>query len=449
MASMGTNPAGSAVFLRNQISVSSAIFRNEHDANYFGTTRSSDNMDFSISNTGAVFVFNRNTDQKIRKFSFGISYNQTGSYENELIVSGTTPNSIGGYFQSRAQGLPLNLLQTQSGESISNLYAYLGETEGTRGQDAFLGYQGYIIDPVTDDPNNTSYVTNVGAGPYQQDFYTYSDGFMGKYTLNAAIQMGDNIYLGMNINTHSIDYQEATLLIEKHSNNEGINRIEYENYLDVVGDGFSFQLGGIAKISSNLRLSLSFDSPTWLTISEETSQYLETVTVEDGVDFTTIVDPRIINVFEDYNLRTPYKLSSGVAYVFGNSGLISFEYNYKDYASSKLSPSDNSYFTTLNNSISDNLQGSSTFRFGGEYRWKAFSFRGGYFHEGSPYENDTVLSERQAFSFGIGFNNANYSFDVAFNHAQQDAQQSIFMTSNRYNQSSIQNNFLLSFNMNL
>ncbi len=450
MAAIGLNPASSAVYLQNQTSISGAIYGKSNSTNLNGTVTSSDNTDINISNAGGVFVFNNyNDDSPWRKFSIGLTYNQSASFENEIVVRGNTSSTMGDFFQTQANGYPLSSLQTIGGESITDLYAYLGRTEGSRAQTAFLGYQGYIIDPLMNEPSNIAYVSNTGSGNFRQDYFLYSDGFSGKYTLNASAQYTDTFYFGLNINTHAIEYQQASISIERNSNTNGsVKEIDFENYLSVLGDGFSFQLGGIAKVSEALRLSLYYDSPTWYTISEETSQYLESVRTIDGAEITTVVDPRISNLYDEYNLRTPYKIGTGAAYVFGGNGLISIDYSYKDYSSSKLKPGNDPYFAAQNESIKSLLTGSSTISLGGEYRWKAISFRGGFLYEQSPFKDSELMSDRNGYSVGLGYNGGSYMIDFAYSHSEQESAQSILDIAS-FQRTTNSNNFILTLNVNL
>ena len=77
--------------------------------------------------------------------------------------------------------------------------------------------------------------------------------------------------------------------------------------------------------------------------------------------------------------------------VFGKSGIISFEYSHKDYSQIEYD-SNNSYynFNALNNAIDNTFTSSSTYKIGGEYRFKAWSFRGGYRLVESTYKNDKI-----------------------------------------------------------
>lgn len=449
MASIGLNPAASSVFLQNQMSFTPVISDRKNSAWYNGTKTNSNDIDFNVSNAGGVFVWNNYNESPWKKFSVGINFNLTNSFENSLAINGRSGNSIGTYFRNIAQGIPLNLLQLQGGESISELYRFLGETEGTAAQDAFLGYQGFIIDPVEDIPENSNYVSNTGSGSYNQGQYTYSDGYMGQYTLNLSTQYGEHLYFGFNLNTHSINYRESSFFTERNSNNNSsIKYVGFENNLYTLGNGFSFQLGTIAKLNDQIRMSFSFDSPTWYTISEETTQYLESTRIVDGSSEYTNVDPRIINIFRSYNFQTPAKLTAGGAYIFGYQGLISFEYSYKDYGTTKFRPSSDPYFSARNNTIQNELKGSSSIKLGGEYRWNQVSFRGGFGFDESPSKND-LAGDRTTYSFGLGYNAGSYTIDFSYSRSQQDQLETLFPETNTAQVSVARNVFLLTTNINL
>ena len=160
------NPAGSAVFLNSRLTFSTSLFDVENNANYFGNSENSSTVSSAINQMGGVFVINNyKEDSAYKKFTIGFNYDITKNLDNELYIAGTGNTSIGEFFIAQAQGLPLSLLQLQNNESISDLYRYLGENEGTAAQNAFLGYQGYLFDAVDpNNPSNTSYISNIGDG---------------------------------------------------------------------------------------------------------------------------------------------------------------------------------------------------------------------------------------------------------------------------------------------
>lgn len=452
-SAMGSNPAGGAVFLNSNLMFSTSLFDVENQATYFGNSETSYSDNITINQLGGVFVFNNaNTESKFKKFTLGVNYDMNKSLDNELFISGTGTTSIGDFFLLQAQGIPLNLLQLQSGESISDLYRYLGEHEGTAAQNAFLGYQAYLFDPIDpNNPANTSYISNIANGSFNQAYAYLSEGYNSKFTINLATQVTDDLFFGVNINTHTIYFNQSSFFLEKNSNNGSIvNRIGFENNLSVDGAGVSAQLGAIAKIADNLRLGLSLTSPTWYQISEETTQYLESRRTVEGQNYTEIVDPRIINIYDDYTIRTPAKVGASAAYVFGQNGLISFDYSYKDYASIQFRPTNDSFFKNLNSSIDNTLTGVSEYKAGAEYRINQLSLRGGFHYEESPYKNTDILGERMGFSLGAGYHFGRFTADLAYSRSEQKRNQQLYAIglTDTAQINSIYSNFVLSLGFN-
>lgn len=450
----GINPAGGAVFLTSSLMFSASLFDIENDANYFGTNVKSFSDNVALNQLGAVFVINNSNEESIfKKFTIGVNYDMNRNLDNELFIVGTGNTSIGEFFLAQAQGIPLNLLQLQSGESISDLYQYLGESQGTAAQNAFLGYQGFLFDPVDpNNPSNSSYISNIGNGVFNQEYAYLSEGYNSKFTVNLATQITNDLYFGVNINTHTIYFQQSSFLLEKNNNSgSSINRVGFENNLTANGAGVSAQLGAIAKVANNFRFGLSLSTPTWYQISEETTQYLESRRVFEGQNINEIVNPRVINVYEDYTLRTPAKVSASAAYIFGQHGLISFDYAYKDYASIEFSPTNDIFFRDLNSTIGNTLEGVSEYKAGAEYRLNQLSLRGGFHYEESPYKNSEILGERIGFSLGAGYNFGRFTADLAYSRSEQDRNQQLYAIglTDTSEINSVYSNFVLSLGFNL
>ena len=106
--------------------------------------------------------------------------------------------------------------------------------------------------------------------------------------------------------------------------------------------------------------------------------------------------------------------------------MLSFYYSIKDYGSAKFKPTGDSFFAFQNNTINNNLVAASTYRFGGEYRVKQFSFRGGYRFEESPYKNGLTVGDLKGYSFGIGFNLGNTKLDLTYDQATRSSQPQLY-----------------------
>lgn len=414
MAAVALNPASSAVFLSSSANITLGWRGLDSNISYMNGRSVSDVSNFDLMNGGGVFVFDNSNTGDFRKIAVAINYQTTKNFEEGYVVRGTSSNSIDQYFLNYAEGVPLDLLQLRDDESISDLYSYLGSNYGFRAQQAFLGYQAYVIEAAADDPENTSYYSLISPGSFDQRFNYAATGLNGKLTFNAGTQFKDFLYFGINLNSHFINYESSEEISEFNTNSGSeTTEVYFGNSLNTNGDGFSFQVGGIFKLD-DWRIGLSYDSPIWYNIREETTQYLETNSSQD--EFVSIA-PNVLNTYPEYRLQTPYKISGSVAYLFGQSGLISFEYSNKDYTKMKLKPEDDLSFAVTNQQVNQDMQASSTYKIGGEYRISRFSLRGGYRFVESPFKNDDGAGDLTGYSAGLGYDFGSLSLNVAYSLA--------------------------------
>lgn len=427
MSAVSLNPAGSAIFSTSHASLSLSSSSINNDVSYFGNSTSASNSEFDFHQAGVAFVFNSRSDSPWRKIVLSIAYDKLDNYDTNWLARGTNQNnSVDSYFLANANGLPLGDISAFPGESFSDAYIAIGEAFGTRNQQAFLGFESFILEPddINDD-NNTSYTSNVGNGPYDQQYNYAETGYNGKVSFNLATQYQDKIYLGVNLNTHFINYERTSQLFE--SNNAVgpvINEVLFNNRLATLGTGFSFQLGGIAKLNENIRIGLTYDSPTWYSIRDETAQAIETFSADGitGINSNEVftVNPQVINVFPDYRLQTPAKITGSAALIFGKQGLLSFDYSRQDFGSAKFKPSTDPSFAIQNQLIENTLTVANTYRLGGEYKINKFSFRGGYRFEESPYKNEDFYGDLTGYSFGLGYNFGNTKLDLTYDTSERE-----------------------------
>lgn len=431
MSAVSLNPAGSAIFNNTHASASLSSLNINNNVDYFNGTTTASNSEFDLHQGGAAFVMEETDNSPWRKLVLSIAYDKTANFNTDWIARATNSNqltSIGSYFLANANGLPLGNITALENETDSQAYANIGSQFGTQYQDAFLGYASYILEPVDNsDNNNIAYTSNVGAAPNSQQYAYDETGYNGKMSFNIATQFQDNLYLGLNLNSHFINYKRTSQLLENNNATGAvINEVYFKNSLSTLGSGFSFQLGGIFKVNKSFRLGLTYNSPTWYSIEEETAQGIETFS-RDGISANSTntnetfrVNPDVVNVFPEYRLQTPSKLTGSAALVFGKQGLISFDYSRKDYSKTKFKPKDDPSFTAQNDLIAQNLKVANEFRVGAEYKYERFSFRGGYRFEDSPYKNDKFYGDLKGYSLGLGYNFGNTKLDLAYDTAERD-----------------------------
>ena len=428
-SSINVNPAGSAVFLNNQVSFTLSNFNTRNKSNYFGSKATTENNAFDISQAGGVMVFNnQNTKNDWKKIVLAVNYENISNLDNSLDSFGNNPNnSIANYFLSYANpglyntNIPLSTVSDSFYEDLD-----------IRNQQAYLGYQGYVINVDPSNPSNDTYVANVANGNFYHENYMESSGLNGKVSVNFATQYKDKFYFGLNINSHFTDYTKTTTFYEENDNspNSGLKRLLFENYQNTYGNGFSFQLGAIAKVTDKFRTGLSYESPTWYRLTDENQQFLSTAGFNYGNPSNPnlseqIVDSDFLLIYPTYNIQTPSKWTGSLAYVFGKQGLISLDYSMKDYSRTRFKPND-SFFRPLNASIESQLNAASELRIGAEYRIKEWSLRGGYRYEESPYNDKKVVGDLSGFSTGFGYNFGTTRLDMAYAYSQRKSQQSFF-----------------------
>jgi len=430
MSSVNINPASSAIFNTSHASLSLGLFNTKNNISYFNGNNSSSNSNIGLNQLGAAFIFkNNNSNSKWKKFSLGIAYDRSADFDDDWSARGenTNNNSIADYFLANAQDLRLDEISRLSGESFSEAYSEIGSFYGSQNQQAFLGYEGFIIDPLEDTDENAVYTSNIKGGNFSQHYTYASTGYNGKLAFNFATSYNDKFYFGANLNSHFINYERTTFLRERNSNtNSTVTNVGFENNLLTTGSGFSLQLGGIAKITEEFRAGLSYNSPTWYRISDETSQYLESTRLEGVASVNQVINLNVINIYEEYKLQTPSKLTGSLAYVFGKKGLLSFDYAVKDYSNTKFKPTSDGLFSDLNTEINNSLTSAISYRLGGEYRYKQISFRGGYRFEESPYEDDTFYGDLNGYSLGLGYSFGHLNLDLAFSQAKRDIKYQLY-----------------------
>lgn len=436
LSSVNINPAGSSVFSNSTASFTLGIPTIDNDISFFEGRNSNSDSDISLIQGGGAFVFkNRNEYSKWKKFAVSIAYDNTKNYQDNWFAKGTNGtdsfngNSIGDYFLNIAQGLRLDEISALPGETANDAYAEIGNIYGYANQQGFLGYDSFILEPDSTDDDNTSYTSNIANGKFNQEYSLNSTGYNGKVAFNASAQYGEKLYLGINLNSHFLNYERSTFLFEENDNTGSIvNQVGFENTINVNGNGFSFQLGTILKVVEGLRLGLTYDSPTWMTIEEETTQYIETVRDDGGTNVLKIINPQIVNIFPQYKLQTPGKVTGSLAYIFGSKGLISFDYSRKDFSKTKFKPTSDSYFAEQNIIINNDLRAASTYKVGGEYKIKQLSLRAGYRLEESPYTNETTIGDLNGYSLGLGYKFRNISIDLTYDQSEQSRNHQLFST---------------------
>ncbi|WP_418498290.1 outer membrane protein transport protein [Flagellimonas sp.] len=423
LSSLNVNPAGSAVFNYSEVGITGSNHHSNNDVLYGGTLRNTKDNALELNQIGGVFVF-KSTDSPWKKLSLAFNYDMVQNFDNEFFAAGSSTSGIDNYFLNFAQGQPLGPLRVQQGEYIEDAYLDIGANLGYAAQQAFLGFQAGLIEPDVDDDANTGYFSNAEYSSLNQSYLRTTSGYNSKFTLNVATQYEENLYLGATVNFHNVLYDRVTYFDETGYNQASpVQSTSFDNFLHTEGYGFSFSLGAIAKLNESVRVGGSYQSPTWYRLTDDTSQRINSTLAVEDINF---INFGIVNLYDEYKIRTPEKYTGSLAIVFGQDGLISFDYGYQDMSKAELGPTSDPNFAAENDFISTELGAVNSFKLGGEYRIERVSLRAGYRFEESPYENTDFVGDLNGFSAGIGYDFGGSRLDLAYSRSEQDVNTYLF-----------------------
>ena len=121
LSSIAVNPAGSAILNNGHFSLSFGTDNKSGEVNLISSSNNFDKSNFTLNQIGGVVNFEKlNGENKWKKISLGISYNQSKNNFNEYSVYNVTNyNSIDSYFLNNADGLRLDQISAFENESIT------------------------------------------------------------------------------------------------------------------------------------------------------------------------------------------------------------------------------------------------------------------------------------------------------------------------------------------
>ncbi|QSS97350.1 OmpP1/FadL family transporter [Psychroflexus sp. ALD_RP9] len=421
LSALKINPAGSAIFATNQATFT-LDYKHNHNNNLFRQNKTQTNSsDLDISQAGVMFVFKANNeDVPVKKITFGINYDRVSNLNDEFFAFGLNNNSIASYFVNQANGIPLDNLTPFTNESFFERYDGIGNEYGLSGQEAYLAYEAFVINSTNpNDLSNTTYEPNVFANNLNQQYAYGIDGNSGKVSFNSAIDIFNKLMLGININGYFIDYSRATSFDEQNGETNGVNRIVFDNLLNVRGSGISFDFGAIYKPINEVRIGVSYKTPTWMNIQEELFHEISTNSQDNGF---VNANPEIFNIFPDYKFRTPSTFTGSLALILNKNLLISADFTSRNYTNMKFNSNG---FQQANEEISTLMQTATELNFGGEYRIKNISLRAGYNYHESPFSSEVIATDINRFTFGLGYALGNTRFDISYVNTQQDRREQV------------------------
>lgn len=417
---MATNPAGTGLYRKSEVGVSTAWSSHNTLTNYNGEKNSVDKSSFQMSNIGFISVVSTGNSSGWKSVNFGFAYNHLKDYNKSFAVSGDNYTSSMLDFQA-------DLLNERPNDYNSNAY--------------------YNADVVFWDSASNMYYNDFnynGANHYgaSQSHQVQTTGYAGEYDMNVSGNYNDFLYFGATVGIQNIRYSNTVRHIEQ-AFDDGIALKDFESvdYLDARGNGFNLKLGVLAKLTHLIRIGASFHTPTVYNFRYDywTDVY-GTLDFGEG-DVTTKGE----TPYGGYNwkLSSPARYMLSSAIVIGRMAIVSGEVEYADYSNLNISASDY-LFDDANRSINQIYKGAISARVGAELKLWVLSLRAGLGYFDSPYQSTESNGEafKLQYSSGVGVNAGSLYFDATYQYTTsneyyymygyEDSKVSINNASNRF-----------------
>lgn len=428
LSSIADNPAAASVFTFSEMGISAFFNDNESTATYFSNPTTNNLNQLRMQQFGLVFVLNNTqSNSPWTKIAWSFGSKRIADFSNKSNALGNNPNqNIGDYFTYYADGLASKNIEVFENETIPDIYEYLGNEIDYGAQQAFLGYQGYVINPLTEGDENTMYRTAQIASSVSHDWVLKQQGRHQQYNFTFSARYSDFLDVGATINSHYFRYEQTDVLTEQSNDlTSPLQEVIFENRLDTYGSGVSAQVGIIVKLQNAIRFGLSYQSPQYLRFEEEGSQALVSEGSINNEIIQTVVRPEVINNFPAYRLQLPSKITASMAYVFQDKGLISMSFSKRNFANTLFNTdSQASYLGGLNNELSRSLGVESVLRLGTEWRTGRFLWQAGYWTANNAIS--TIGDKNQAFTAGVNFDLGGNLLGFSWVNSQQFSQRKLY-----------------------
>ncbi len=193
----------------------------------------------------------------------------------------------------------------------------------------------------------------------------------------------------------------------------------------------------IVKPVNELRIGLAIHTPTYYNLRQEGWAQID-YGYGTGFSGTTQTNDGITDYFE-WKLRTPWRLTAGVAGVIGTKGILSLDYEYRPMQKMNVRDRYSNEYGDINGDIETYYKAVNIIRLGGEYRLdRNWSLRAGYSVQSSPTttaatdgktaiytsgpdDTETTPSysmdrTTQYITCGVGYRYKNFYADAAYIH---------------------------------
>ena len=422
------NPAALGIFRKSEVSGTANALMQKNDATWNDETTSSSNpyktkfTNFSLVIASPTWRQESGTEGLLNS-NWSFSFNRLKNYDRSIkINSGQTGSSMTDYYAYFTDRInKADLVYTNNYEPFDNMdIPWI----------SVLGYEGGLMKEHFTNSNFDFWESILNIDEKVTPSYTLTEkGHIDEYSIGWAGNFSNTFYFGATANIQSINYTGISTYNESFGNGGGMNIMDS---IYTKGSGINLNIGAIYRPTDNLRFGLSLHTPSILILEDNFNSRLEYDTDRKGSINTPYG-------YSNYKLQSPLRVDLSAAYIVGDKGLISIEYDYTNYQSTQLLGKDgnNLDFSDENMGMKEVLNNTGTLKIGGEYKLTDnFSVRAGYANSLNVTNKNAVKYLRyntgrtdtefftenstNYFTAGLGYRESNWFCDLAYVHKVND-----------------------------
>jgi hypothetical protein len=404
LSTLSQNPAGIGVFRSSEFTITPQLANLKSSATFNGGYSTDYLSNFNLSQGGFVAnIMSNNNETGLVSLNFGYSFNKTNNLNQSVIIQGiSNTSSMADYWAA---------LGNQNGG------IFYKDLQGAEG----IAFDAWVMDTITGS-GGRSYATvysNYGDNPPSRYGQTErrlisNDGFIGEHAISFGGNYSNKVFFGATFGITELRYISHYEHLESTdvALPSQFQNFNYVDHFEDKGTGYSFKLGTIIKPVEALRIGFAFHSPVWYRIDE---YYYNDITSNftGGGHYEFSNQPTRFN----YGLDSPYRLLAGIGVQVKKIALLSFDYEFVDYAAAKFHQTGDGYnYSEKNSAIKSSLKSASNFRVGGEFRMNNFYLRTGYGYYGKAFKpgEDNQDLDYRSISAGAGFRERYFFIDFGY-----------------------------------
>ena len=393
-SSMAINPAGLGMFRKASFIYTLGINASGTNSTYMGKSSSDRAFRMPTHNIGLTWTQDIN-DGTLKTVSFALGINTLNNYTQNSFVNGNNPNT--------------SLIDAYLAEIEDNNITNDYELEDFSPNNMFPLWETYLLDFYDDG----SCGSPVPQGGLNQQYGLSKRGMSREFSFASGLNFNERFFLGVSVNIPYFD-RSATREYKENNLTSGQSFRSWSQTEKIVNSGWGInaKIGAILYPAKWVRIGASIHTPYLYKVTESWFTETNSAFSDGAYSYTSPTGAY------SYTLTTPLRFNASAAFIFGNFGMITGDYEYVDYSKMRASSYDYDY-NYLNDFIKEKYTGTSNIRIGTEWRWQTLAFRAGYAIYGSPFGFGKEALRTTSYSCGLGYTYHKFTIDAAYVFSQR------------------------------